>query len=184
MDGEREFCGPGDARARARQLRSGMRTRGERGFSLVEVIIALGLLAGVLITISGLFVVGAKQVKSGRTSSEALAVAREIHENMYGWGYAQLWTKFGYDGQSSTYAVDTRSCTACAAWQTTLATKLGPSSYATIKIDSVANSAGVVNNFADASGAILAKTVRMTVTVHWAEVPGRERSVTLGTTRN
>lgn len=67
-----------------------MRGRDERGFSLVEVIIALGLLAGVLVTISGLFVVGTKQVKSGRTSSEALAVAKEIQEDMYGWGYSQL----------------------------------------------------------------------------------------------
>ena len=156
----------------------------ERGFSLVEVIIALGLLAGVLITISGLFVVGAKQVKSGRTSSEALAVAKEIQENMYGWGYSQLWGTFGYDGQAATYTVDTRSCAPCGVWQATLATKLGPSAYANVRLDSVANAIGAVNNFADASGAILAKAVRTSVTVFWAESPGRERSVTLGTTRN
>ena len=161
-----------------------MRGHDERGFSLVEVVIALGLLAGVLITISGLFVVGAKQVKSGRTSSESLALAKEIHEDMYGWGYSQLWEMFGYDGQAATYTVDTRSCGACSAWQTTLATKLGPSAYANIKVDSVANAIGAVNNFADASGNILAKSVRVSVTVYWAEVPGRERSVTLGTTRN
>ena len=156
----------------------------QRGFSLVEVIIALGLLAGVLITISGLFVVGAKQVKSGRTSSEALAVAKEIQENMYGWGYSQLWGMFGYNGQAVAYTVDTRSCAACATWQATLATKLGPSAYASIKIESIASAVGAVQNFADATGAILAKTVRTSVTVFWAESPGRERSVTLGTTRN
>ena len=161
-----------------------MASRGERGFSLVEVIIALGLLAGVLITISGLFVVGAKQVKSGRTSSEALAVAREIEEVMHGWGYAQIWTTFGFDGRATTYTVDTRSSTPCAAWQTTLTTKLGPSAYANIKLDSVANAVGTVQDFADGSGAILAKAVRVSVTVHWTEVPGRERSVTLGTVRD
>jgi prepilin-type N-terminal cleavage/methylation domain-containing protein len=161
-----------------------MRGRDERGFSLVEVIIALGLLAGVLVTISGLFVVGTKQVKSGRTSSEALAVAKEIQEDMYGWGYSQLWGMFGYDGQAATYTVDTRSCAACDAWQATLAKKLGPSAYASIKIDSIANAVGALQNFADASGAILAKAVRVSVTVDWTEVPGRERSVTLGTTRN
>jgi type II secretory pathway pseudopilin PulG len=155
-----------------------------RGFSLVEVIIALGLLAGVLITISGLFVVGAKQVKSGRTSSEALAVAKEIQEDMYGWGYSQLWGMFGYDGRAVTYTVDSRACAACSGWQSTLAAKLGPSARATIKIDSVAPAVGSVQNFADASGAILAKTVRVSVTVLWDELPGRERSVTLGTTRN
>jgi len=161
-----------------------MRSRGEGGFSLVEVILALGLLAGVLIAISGLFVVGAKQVKSGRTSSEAVAVSKEIQEDIYGWGYAQLWRTFGYDGQAQSYTVDTRACSACNAWQTTLATKLGPSAYATIEIDSVANSGGTRNNFADASGNILAKTVRVSVTVNWTEVSGRARSVTVGTTRN
>jgi type II secretory pathway pseudopilin PulG len=161
-----------------------MRGPSERGFSLVEVIIALGLLAGVLIAISGLFLVGAKQVKSGRTSSEATAVCKEIQEDMYGWGYAQLWKTFGYDGQATTYTVDTRACAACVPWQTTLAAKLGPAAYATIQIDSVANAFGTTSNFADASGNILAKTVRVAVTVNWVEVPGRARTITVGTTRN
>ena len=161
-----------------------MRGRDESGFSLVEVILALGLLAGVLITISGLFIVGAKQVRSGRASSEALAVATEIHEEMYGWGYSQLWRMFGYDGQARTYALDTRTCGACGAWQTTLTTKLGPYAYANVELTSVANATGVVNDFADAFGNVLAKTVRVSVMVHWTEISGRVRSVTVGTTRN
>lgn len=156
----------------------------QKGFSLVEVVIALALLAGVLITISGLFIVGAKQVKSGRASSEALAVLREIHEDMYGWGYSQLWGMFGYDGQAMTYALDTRACGSCSAWQSSLATKLGPSAYGNIEVVSVANANGAVNNFADAFGSVLAKTVRVSVTVHWTESSGRERSMTVGTTRN
>jgi type II secretory pathway pseudopilin PulG len=158
--------------------------RNERGFSLVEVVVALGLLAGVLISIAGLFIIGGKQVKSGRTSSEALALAREIQEEMNGFGYTQLWSYFGYDGQANTYTVDTRTNGACTAWQTTLRTKLGNSAYANIKLDSVANAAGATTNFADAAGSILAKTVRVAVTVSWTEVPGRPRSVTVGTTKN
>jgi prepilin-type N-terminal cleavage/methylation domain-containing protein len=161
-----------------------MRAPDQRGFSLIEVVLALGLLAGVLITISGLFVVGARQVKSGRTSSEALAVAREVHEDMYGWGYSQLWGMFGLDGQAATYTVDTRTCANCGEWQSTLVSKLGESAYASIQLDSVANAVGAVSNFADTSGNILAKTVRVTVTVHWTEAPGRERAVAVGTTRN
>jgi prepilin-type N-terminal cleavage/methylation domain-containing protein len=157
---------------------------GDRGFSLVEVLVAMGLLAGVLITTAGLFIVGGKQVKSGRTSSEALAVGKEIHEDMVGWGYGQLWGMFGYDGQATTYTVDTRTCGACAAWQATLATKLGPSAFANIRLDSVGTVAGAPTNFADGSGGVLAKAVRISVTVNWTEVPGRARSVTLGTTRN
>jgi type II secretory pathway pseudopilin PulG len=161
-----------------------MRQRNERGFSLVEVVVALGLLAGVLIAIAGLFIIGGKQVKSGRTSSEALALAREIQEEMNAFGYTQLWSYFGYNGQAATYTVDTRTNGACTAWQTTLATKLGSSAYANIKLDSVANAAGTTTNFADASGSILAKTVRVSVTVNWSELPGRPRSVTVGTTKN
>lgn len=151
---------------------------------MVEVVIALGLLAGVLIAIAGLFIIGGKQVKSGRTSSEAIALGREIHEGMNAWGYAQLWSMFGYNGQAATYTVDTRTNAACTAWQTTLASKLGTAAYATIKLDSVANAAGTTNNFADAAGTILAKTVRVSVTVNWTEIPGRARSVTVGTTKN
>ena len=93
--------------------------RNERGFSLVEIVVALGLLAFVLISIAGLFIIGGKQIKSGRTSSEAMALAREIHEEMNAWGYTQLWSVFGYNGQAATYTVDTRTNAACTAWQTT-----------------------------------------------------------------
>jgi len=161
-----------------------MRGRGERGFSLVEVAIALGLLAGVLIAISGLFVVGAKQVKSGRTSSEGLAVAKEIHEEMLAWGYSQIWTAFGYDGQAASYTVDSRTNAACSVWQSTLQSKLGPSAFATIQLASVADADGALLNFADGSGNILSKNLRISVTVSWTEVPSRPRSVTVGTTRN
>ena len=161
-----------------------MKARAEGGFSLVEVVIAMALLAGVLITISGLFVIGGKQVKSGRTSSEALAVGKEIHESLVGWGYAQLWRSFGYDGRATRYTVDTRACSACAGWQATLQDKLGPSAFAQIKVESVRDANGSVNDFADGSGNILARTVRVSVTVNWAEVPDRIRSITIGTTRN
>lgn len=161
-----------------------MPVRGERGFSLVEVVLALGLLAGVLISISGLFIVGSKQVKSGRTSSEALAVAKDIQEEMLAWGFTQIWTAFGYDGQAAAYTVDSRTNPACAVWQSTLAAKLGPSAYATIQIASVPDALGAAGDLADATGNVLAKNVRIGVTVSWTEVPGRVRTVTVGTTRN
>jgi type II secretory pathway pseudopilin PulG len=161
-----------------------MRNSRQHGFSLVEVLLAMGLLAGVLIAIAGLFILGSREVKSGRTSSEALAVGKEIHEDLVGWGYAQLWGMFGFDGQATSYTVDTRTCAPCAGWQSTLAAKLGPSAYASIKIESVATIAAPATDFADGSGNIAAKAVRVSVTVNWTEVPGRDRSITLGTTRN
>lgn len=183
MDRLGEYDGLDQARARARELGGTMRCA-ERGFSLVEVVIALGLLAGVLVAISGLFVVAAKQVNSGRASSQALAAAKEIQEELYGWGFSQLWEMFGFDGRASAYTVDSRTNTACAVWQDVLAKKLGPSAYATVSLTSVETAAGATSNFADASGNALAKAVRVSVTVTWTEVPGRERTITVGTMRN
>lgn len=161
-----------------------MRRRGQEGFSLIEVVIALGILAGVLIAIGGLFILGGRSVKAGRTSSEALATAKEIVEEMDAWGFTQLWSNFGYNGQAATYTVDTRSNAACTAWQTALTGKLGPTAYATIKIDSVAQTGQSTPNFADSSGNTLARNVRVTVTAVWAEATGRNRQVSVITSRN
>ena len=165
-----------------------MSNTGQRGFSLVEVVIALGLLAGVLIAIGGLFIIGGRQVKSGRTSSEALAAAKEIQEEMDGWGFAQLWSNYGYNGAATTYTVDCRSNTAnnlCPTWQNTIRTKLGTTAYATVTIDSVTPATGSAPNFVDTStNTITGKNVRVTVTVNWTEVNGRNRSAQVVTTRN
>jgi len=163
-----------------------MRRRDERGFSLVEVVIALGLLAGVMIAIAGLFVLGGRSVKSGRTSSEALAAAKEIVEEMNAWGFTQLWANFGLAGTAKTYTVDTTTCTItdCAEWQSALVAKLGPSVHATIKLDSVAQGSLAVPDFVDSGGVVTAKNVRVTVNVLWTQVPGRARQVSVVTTRN
>jgi Tfp pilus assembly protein PilV len=163
-----------------------MRRRDERGFSLIEVVIALGLLAGVLIAIGGLFILGGKSIKSGRTSSEALATGKEIVEEMNGWAFMQLWRNFGYSGTAATYTVDTQTCTTadCISWQSALVAKLGPTAHATIKLDSVAQASLSVPNFEDGAGAVLARNVRVTVSVLWTQVTGRSRQVTVVTTRN
>jgi Tfp pilus assembly protein PilV len=163
-----------------------MKRRDELGFSLIEVVVALGLMAGVLISVAGLFVLGGRSVKSGRTSSEALAMGKQVTEAMDGWAFAQLWTNFGYDGQAKTYTVDTTTCVTadCVAWQSALVAKLGATAKATIKIDSVAQAALAVPDFADAAGYTTAKNVRVTVNVAWSQVPGRARQVSVVTTRN
>ena len=160
-----------------------MRRRNQEGFSLIEVVIALGLLAGVLIAIAGLFVLGGKSVKSGRTSSEALASAREIMEEMNGWGYTQLWGNFGLNGAATTYTVDTATCTTadCTSWQGTLRSKLGSTAHATIKLDSVAQGVTAPSNFNNTANC---KNVRVTVNVLWTQVTGRNRQVSVVTNRN
>jgi type II secretory pathway pseudopilin PulG len=156
-----------------------MRTRHEAGFSLVELVLALGLLAGVMLAIAGMFSIGGKQVKSGRTSSEALAVGRQILEEMNGWAYRQTYENFGLDGAAASYSIDTRTSTNTFAqkWHATLRSKLGTTAYATIALASVSGvgSPPVMN-------AATAKNYRVTVTVHWSEIT-RPRTVTVATVR-
>lgn len=163
-----------------------MRRGEESGFSLIEVVVALGLMAGVLIAIAGLFVLGGRSVKSGKTSSEALAAGREIVEEMNAWGFSQLWENFGLAGTANTYTVDTTTCVTadCTGWQNALVAKLGPTAKATIKLDSVAQAALAVPNFSDGAGNILSRNVRVTVNVLWTQVPGRSRQVSVVTSRN
>ena len=163
-----------------------MRRSAETGFSLIEVVIALGLLAGVLIAIAGLFVMGGRSVKSGRTSSEALAMGREIVEEMNAWGFSQLWQNFNLAGTANTYTVDTNACVTadCTSWQTALVAKLGTTAHATITLDSVAQTGQPVPDFVDGAGTVLARNVRVTVNVLWTQVPGRSRQLSVVTTHN
>lgn len=163
-----------------------MRRVDERGFSLIEVIVALGLMAGVLIAIAGLFVLGGRSVKSGRTSSEALALGREIVEEMNAWGYTQLWGNFGLTGTANTYTVDTATCVTadCAGWQSSIVAKLGSTAHATIKLDNVVQAGQPLVNFVDGAGNLLSRNVRVTVNVLWTQVPGRSRQVSVMTVHN
>lgn len=149
-----------------------MRRRNEEGSSLVEAVLALGLMAGVLVSIAGLFVVGAGQVRSGRTASEALAVARTVLEDMEGWSFHQSYGNYGYDGSASSYSADTRTNSYASKWQTSLSDKLY-NSYATISIASL-----------DPGSPALASSsqLRVMVTVFWQEGQ-RQRSIRLGTVR-
>ena len=153
-----------------------MRRRSDGGFSLIEVVIALGLLAGVLITIYGLFIIGDRQVKSGRTSSEALSVARTILEEMNRWGFRQTYQTFDstYDGTVQSYSIDSRTNAFAAKWQATLDEKL-VNSRATIEIQSL-GPASVPPNLN------VTRAMRVLVTVFWDEGQ-RHRSVRVGTVR-
>ena len=146
----------------------------ERGFSLVEVVLALGLLALVLISIAGLFVLGGRQVRSGRASSEALSVARGILEETEGWGFRQTYERYGLDGSEAAYEIDSRANPSAARWQAGLDAML-PGSYALIELTSLGpgGAAPPMNR---------TRAIRVLVTVHWDE-GGRRRSLQLGTVR-
>lgn len=149
--------------------------RNQEGFSLVEVIVALGLLGGVLISVAGLFVLGGRQVKSGKTATEALSVARGILEQMNGWGFHQVYTLLGSDGSTVSFTADTRTIDedSMEKWQPLLDEKL-LNSYAEIEVTSL--SSGAAPNL-DAT-----KSIRIVVTVHWDE-GRRPRTLQVATVR-
>ena len=150
--------------------------KNEKGLSLIEVILALGLMAGVLISIAGMFILSERQVKSGKTATQALAVARAITEEINGWGFRQTYQVFGSDGSASSYTYDTQVNSYAAKWQTMLDDGLELGSNATILVASVpptGSAAPALNT---------ARAIRVTVTVFWAE-GDRNRSVRVMTVR-
>lgn len=151
--------------------------RSQQGFSLVEVVIALGLMAGVLISVAGLFVLGGRSVNSGRNSSEALAVGRQIIEEMNGWGFRQTYALYGFDGTANSYSVDSRTNAYASKWQPIVTERLGTGAFATVQINSLAAS-----GTPPVLSASNCKAIRVVVTVFWNEGP-RGRNVAVGTVR-
>lgn len=145
------------------------------GFSLVEVIIALALLGAVLISLSGLFVLGARQVRSGRDHSIALSVARDIQEEMNGWSFHWQHEAFGVDATQVTATVDSRSPGYASKWQTLLEREL-QEAHALIELSSVSDAGGGPPALQDA------EAIRVRVTVFWQEGL-RTRSAALAAVR-
>lgn len=150
------------------------RGSGSAGFSLPEVTLALALLGGVLISLSGLFVMSEGLVHGGQQQTVALSIARDILEETGGWHFEGLYDAFGLDGSAASYTIDTRSNARAAIWQAALDAEL-EGSHAEIVLESITESGSPppLN---------LATGIRLTVTVYWSEGP-RSRSVGLATVR-
>jgi len=148
--------------------------RGERGTSLLEVVMSLGLMAGVLGSLAGLFVLGAGGVQSGRRATQALAHAQSITEEMRGWTFEELYTEFGLDGSATSYTVDTRSSSYTTEWRDELVDDLGIGAHALISLVSLDGSGSP--SVADSN------QIRLQVVVHWDEGT-RHRSVHLASVR-
>jgi prepilin-type N-terminal cleavage/methylation domain-containing protein len=56
--------------------------RGERGYNLIEVLVAMGILGSVLISVFTLFFMGRYNVYSGRQLTQAIGIANHVLEDM------------------------------------------------------------------------------------------------------
>src|SRR5262245_22882088 len=91
---------------------------GDQGFSLVEVVIAIGVLAGVLLSICSMFILGGRQLKGGKTMTEATALSHDIMETFDKLSFVTLYTTFGALTTDSTKTiVSTGSTNAITPWQ-------------------------------------------------------------------
>jgi hypothetical protein len=133
--------------------------------------VALGLLAAVLISVAGLLVLGNRLVKGGRSSSTALAVARDILEELHGWSYHQTYEIFGCDGGQPTCTVDS-SHPEMQRWKQVLDENLAEA-RAEILFESMEAAAPPLSE---------TRALRMTVSVFWKDAQ-RARSTRLSTVR-
>ncbi|MEE9217916.1 MAG: type II secretion system protein [Acidobacteriota bacterium] len=138
----------------------------ENGFSLIEVMVSLGLLAGVMVAVSSLFIFGGRQVQSGKKMTEAYSVGHDIMEEIERMTYQQAYMYFLPAGGDPTvltnYTVDTKTAgNNATAFQPYIDGKLH-NGVASIKAEGL-DVAGVLTTL-DTSVAL-----RITVTVEWDE---------------
>jgi hypothetical protein len=142
----------------------------QSGFSIAEVVVALGVLASVLLSVAGMLVVANRLVRSGRGSSEALALARDLMEEMHGWGYRQTWVGLGCDPNQQACVRDEQHV-ALEPWRTMLEGDLQGGSL-TLRVEDL-----------DPTGTLETSAgLRVTVTVRWTQ-DQRTREVSVQTVR-
>jgi Tfp pilus assembly protein PilV len=146
--------------------------RGERGFSLIEVTIAIGVLASVILSIASMFIMGGRSVKSGKTVTEATALAQDMMEEFDKESFSALWANSGASTDTTKSAVSTTTGSVLVPWQAEIIRKLSNGS-ATATLDAMGTG---TPNFGAAVG------IKITITVSWNEL-GRPQSVKLSTVR-
>lgn len=171
---------------------SSCRTRSatEAGYSLIECLLAAGLLTGVLVSISGLFILGTSSVKSGRELTKATTVANSCMEQVMSMPFESVYGLAGAigSGQTANWSTNNANPTFTGtsedvaewtsiinAWRTTVRSQLMLGEL-TFKVDGMGRlpaggDPGLVP-YVDA------QFLRVIVTVSWSERNGRRRSVT------
>ncbi len=155
---------------------TGTRTAGgtqERGFSLIEVIIAIAVLASVLISVASMFMLGGRQVKAGKTTTEAVALCNDIMESFAKQSFTALYTNMGAASTDSTKTAASNVVTSSLApWQTQISQKLD-NGVATATVTAIGPGTPTFGS---------AVAIQLTVTLSWSEL-ARPESMTISTVR-
>ena len=82
--------------------------RQESGFSLVEVLIAMGLVGTVILSVVALFLMGRRNIYSGKQMTHAVAMGTHVMEDLSGMSGDDIYDAFNIGGTSSlgSYTLD------------------------------------------------------------------------------
>jgi hypothetical protein len=131
-------------------------------------VVALGLLAGVMISAAGVMVVATRYVKSGRSGSVALSVARDATEEIDGWPFHHVLDELQCDPALAVCNVDFGNPTpAVAAWKQQLQ-QLSPEAEMALELTPL-----------DEAGSLgAASALRIEIRIGWSDGP-RAREIAL-----
>jgi prepilin-type N-terminal cleavage/methylation domain-containing protein len=150
----------------------------QRGYNLVELMIAMAVLAVVMVSIMTLFVLGRKNVYSGQQMSRANAVAVNVLEDLSFLTLSEVVTEFELDGDDPitlrTDDADDDDLEYVGEWKELVAPSSGQKPF---------TDGYVQMEIIPVDGAFdVATVLRITVTVAWKE-GRRERSVVMTTAK-
>lgn len=141
--------------------------RCERGYSLVEVIISLGLMSGVMVAICSMFVLGGSYVKAGKTLTQATALGQDMMEDINKQSYTGLYLLLqgaSPDPNATGVTSDTRvsGSVANSLWGSNIRTKLYKG-YAVVSMAPIGGTASTPT-FATGEG------IRISIELGWTEL--------------
>ena len=156
-----------------------MNARREMGYSLVEVLVSLGLMAGVMVAVCSMFVLGGTYVKAGKELTEATALAQDMMEDINKQSYTGLYLLLQTgtpDPNLQVTTSDTRVSGSVAdnLWGNNIRTKLWKG-YGVVTMKPIGGTVTPAT-FATAEG------IRVTVNLAWSELR-RNRSVKVESVR-
>jgi prepilin-type N-terminal cleavage/methylation domain-containing protein len=150
------------------------RGRAESGFSFIEIIVAIAILGGVLVSIASMFILGGRQVKTGKTITQATTFAHAIMETYDTQSFTSLYTGLGATATATSMPTRYSNVTGSpiASWQAEIARKL-ENGVASVDLAPIGPG---TPTFATATA------LRLTVRISWNEL-GRPQTVVLSTVR-
>ena len=180
------MSGPEARVMRASEFNRRRRQRRSAGYTLIEVLAAIGLMGGVVVVIAGLIAVGARSVQSGRHLTTATALGKTVMEDVLAWPFDRVWEQTGGAGSDLSASWSTAQATpafsgsasaaelaaTCEAWRVAVSDL--PSGVLTYEVDGIE---AVPSGGSDGLTAFTeARLLRVTVLITWTESGGRARS--------